>query len=414
MRATIGRGIETLRDAKVRREAVKGVGVVLALVFLMMWLSGAFRHKVAPGFSSRGLREAPPALMQAVELKTFPLWIEQVGTVRTQTQAQVASRIMAQVREICVKEGDMATGPGPNGEPATVMARLDDREMQARLREAEAQAVAMGRALDSARASLAAARSRAEAARAGSRVAGADYARYEDLYRNRAATGQQLDHARSQKESGEAGLQAALQLAEAAQSDLRRVQAQKEQAEASVGEARVALGYAVIRAPFSGKIVRKMADVGDMVGPGQAVFLVEASSLPELHATVSESLVSSLQVGQEIEVAVDALGTGLTGAIREIAPRSDPSTRTVLVKVSLPPRPGLVAGLFGRLRVPVGEYRSLAIPVRAVKEVGQLEMVEVWDSETGAQRRFVTLGERRGDLVEVLSGLREGEEAILR
>jgi multidrug efflux pump subunit AcrA (membrane-fusion protein) len=396
-----------------RAEALKGLGVVLALLVLMLWLSGAFRHKVAPGFSPRGPRESA-ASTSAVELKTFPLSIEAVGTIETEVQARVAGRIMAQVREIPVKEGDLVRGPGPNGEPATILARLDDRDLQTRARQAREQLVAMERALDAARASSKAARSRTEAARANSRFTGADFARYEDLYRNRAATGQQLDQARSRKDSGDAALQEALHSVEAAESDLRRLEAQKGQAEAALAEARVTLGYAAISAPFSGKVVRKLADVGDTVGPGQAIFLVETSGLPELRAAVPESLASALRVGQEIEAGVDAAGASLTGAVREIAPRSDPASRTILVKVSLPPVPGLVAGLFGRLRIPVGEYRSLVIPSSAVKEIGQLEMVEVLDKEKRAERRFVTLGERHGDLVEVLSGLREGEEAIVR
>jgi multidrug efflux pump subunit AcrA (membrane-fusion protein) len=99
--------------------------------------------------------------------------------------------------------------------------------------------------------------------------------------------------------------------------------------------------------------------------------------------------------------------------LREIVPRSDPATRTVLIKVTLPRDSDLVNGLFGRLAVPYGQYEALVIPGNAVREVGQLSLVEVLGFDGYPQRRFVTLGPRHDGLVEVLSGLQENEEVVL-
>lgn len=396
-------------------EIAKGLGVLALLVLLMLWLSGAFRHKVEPGPPiARAQSETPVFRTQAVEQRAFPLFIEQVGTVRTQGEAKISGRIMAQVTEIYVREGQMATGPEKGADKAAVLARLDDRDMQARIRQAQSQVAGLERAVEAAQANLKAAKAKVEAAKSGSRSSSADYVRYETLYNSRAATGQQLDHARSQKEVADAQMQAAVQAVAAAEGELQRTRAQKDQAEAALAEARVALSHTVVRAPFSGKVIRKMVDVGDTAAPGQPLFIMETPLKPELHALVSESVLPNLQVGQAVEVRIDAIAEDLMGSVYEITPQADPSTRTVTVKVALQPKTELVAGLFGRLRIPLGEYTALVVPAEAVREVGQLQLVDVLDSNRQPQRRFVTLGHRREGLVEVLSGLREGEEVVLR
>jgi multidrug efflux pump subunit AcrA (membrane-fusion protein) len=400
------------RRRKILRETVKGAGVLLCLVLLMMWLSGAFLGKVEPA----GPQTLPPPEKVStvkVERRVFPLMLDQIGTIRAQTEAQISTRIMAQVKEVLVREGDKVTGADASGSKPTVLARLEDSDIRARLRQAESQIDATKSAIEAARSKMAAAKAQVNSVRANREQVTSDYRRTLELRENRAATGQQLEHAKAQKEMADARLLSARSDVEAAESDIARLQAQKEQAEAAAAEARVALSYAVIQAPFTGEVVRKMINVGDMASPGQPLFLLRSPAHPELHAAVSESYLPRLRVGQELTVAVDAVNRTFKGKIREIAPSSDPSTRTVLVKVSLQPDPDLANGLFGRLEIPHGEYEALVVPVNALREVGQLSLVETLNAEGHRERRFVVLGERRGDLVEILSGLKENEEVVV-
>ncbi len=396
----------------IRKEVAQGVGVLAVLVLLMLWLAGAFVKKIEPG-PATPKAEHPRFNTQKVQRIVYPLLIDQVGTVRARTEAMVSSRIMAQVKDILVKEGDTVFGGEGKVSEATVLALLQDSDIRARLHQVEAQVESLERGIDAARARLGAARAQVEAAQSNRDKAMADYRRYEDLRRNEAATGQQVEHARAQKDSAEAGRLAALQEVRAGESEIKRLQAQLEQSEAAATEARVMLGYTVIRAPFPGKVVRKMVNVGDMASPAQPLFMIETSSQLELHAFLSESLVPRITPGQELEVRIDALNRVLSGVVREIVPKSDPSTRTVLIKISLPPDPELVNGLFGRLRVPYGKYEALVIPIAAVREVGQLMIVEAAGSDGHPHRRFVTLGPAHEDLIEVLSGLQEGEAVVV-
>ena len=393
-------------------EPLKGIGVAALLVLTMLWLSGAFVEKVEPG-PPAPVPPAPQLQTQRVEARVFPLILEQVGSLRTRNEAQVSSRIMAQVREIPVREGDEVSGPDPQGKGATVLARLDDRDIQARLRQAQSQLQGVERAAQSLRSRLQAARAQVEAAAAQALQAQEDFKRIQQLHQERAATGQQLDHARAQKSMAEARQRAAMEEVQAIQAEIQRIEAQRGEAEAGLAEARVMLSHTTIQAPFSGRVTRKLVEVGDMVAPGRPLFLLETSSEPELHAVVSESLLPVLRVGQRLEVKVDSLDRTLEGLVREITPTADPATRTVLVKVTLGAQEGLVSGLFGRMRIPSGTYRALVVPSRSVRQVGQLQLVEVRGPDGHPQRRFVTLGNTHGDLVEVLSGLQEGEEVVL-
>lgn len=383
------------------------------MVLTMLWLSGAFVEKVEPGPPAP--KPPPPALKtQRVELRSFPLILEQVGSVRTRNEAEVSSRIMAQVREILVREGQEVRGPQPqSGDGATVLAKLDDRDIQARLRQAQSQLQGAERAAQAARSRLQAAKAQLEAARAQAIQAEEDFRRIQQLHQDRAATGQQLDHAKAQKNTAEARERAAKEEVEALQAEIQRIDAQKGEAQAAVAEAGVMLSHTIIQAPFSGKVTRKLVEVGDMVAPGKPLFVLETSSEPELHAVVSESLLPALTVGQRLEVRVDSLDRTFEGLVREITPAADPATRTVMVKISLPTGQGLLSGLFGRIRIPFGTYRALVVPSGAVRQVGQLHLVDVKGPDGYPERRFVTLGNLQGELVEILSGLKEGEEVVL-
>jgi HlyD family secretion protein len=375
---------------------VKVVALVAVLLVMMMWLAGMFRQKIQAGPA-----QEPPVVATGptaqVETRRYPTIVEQAGTVRTRTEAQISSRVMAQVKEVLVREGDTIHGPRPDGK-ATILARLDDRDIQARLQQAQAQVTSLQRALSAALAQQ-------QSAQATFQQAATDLARYEKLVAAKAATGQQLDHAHTQRETAQAQVLAAQGLVE-------QTRAQQVGAEAAVREAQVMLSFAVIEAPFDGKVSSKSINPGDMVAPGQALFVVESPSEPQLHAMVSETVALHLQVGQTLEVQIDAPQRQLKGVVREIVPQADPLTRTILVKVDLPKDAGLVSGLFGRLSVPVGDYSALVIPKTAVRRSGQLCLVHVVEKPGRLVRRFVQVGPEHGALVEVLSGLQEGDEVV--
>jgi len=112
-------------------------------------------------------------------------------------------------------------------------------------------------------------------------------------------------------------------------------------------------------------------------------------------------------VGQPIEVRID--NKQCIGTISEIVPEAESSSRAFQVKVTGPCPEGVYSGMFGRILIPLDEEPVLVIPRQAVQSVGQLDLVNV-ATEGAVSRRAVRLGRTIGDDVEVLSGLREGEQ----
>jgi multidrug efflux pump subunit AcrA (membrane-fusion protein) len=98
--------------------------------------------------------------------------------------------------------------------------------------------------------------------------------------------------------------------------------------------------------------------------------------------------------------------------VSEIAPNTDPGSRTFRIKVDLPPTPSLRPGQFVRLLVPVEERRSLRVPAAAVVQRGQLEIVFVAAHQI-AQLRLAKTGRGFGDTVEILSGLDAGDSVVV-
>jgi RND family efflux transporter MFP subunit len=378
------------------KAVVKMVALIAVLLVMMMWLAGAFRNKIQAGpvLEPSAVAATPTT---RVETRPYPMIVEQAGTVRTRNEAQVSSRLMAQVREVLVREGDTIRGAGPDSK-ATILAKLDDRDIQAKLQQAQAQVASLQRALDAALAQQ-------QSAQALLQQAAADLARFEKLVDAKAATQQQLEHARTQRDTARAQVLAAQGLVE-------QTRAQQVGAEAAVREALIMLSYAVIEAPFDGEISSKKINPGDMVAPGQVLFVVQSSSEPQLHAMVSETVALHLKAGQTLPVQIDAPQRQFDGVVREILPQADPLTRTILVKVDLPQDASLVSGLFGRLRVPVGEYSTLVVAKNAIRQSGQLYLVQVMEKPGLPVRRFVQIGPEHGPLVEVLSGVQEGDEVV--
>ena len=196
------------------------------------------------------------------------------------------------------------------------------------------------------------------------------------------------------------------------QAEFDNAQAKARVAIAGVTEAETMLGYTKVTAPFAGVITRKHADVGDLATPGKPLLELEDSSALRLEADVPEAIVGRLTLGDKLPVRISALEQELQGVISEIAPAADPNSRTFLVKLDLPNTPGLRAGQFGRVAMPVGETSALRVPASAVVQRGQMEIIFVV-AGSKAQLRLVKTGKRIGDEVELVAGVEAGEKIVI-
>jgi RND family efflux transporter MFP subunit len=180
-----------------------------------------------------------------------------------------------------------------------------------------------------------------------------------------------------------------------------------------VREAETILSYTRIRAPYDALITERHADPGTQAAPGMVLLTLEDTRRFRLEASVGESKIGVLRRGIATQVTIDALGDSLlAGRVSQILPAADPASRSFLVKVDLPPDARMRSGLYGRARFIEGERKALRIPRTAVVERGQLKAAYVVGEDHVARLRYLTLGKRSGEQVEVLSGLEAGERIV--
>ncbi|MBM3873446.1 MAG: efflux RND transporter periplasmic adaptor subunit [Verrucomicrobia bacterium] len=146
---------------------------------------------------------------------------------------------------------------------------------------------------------------------------------------------------------------------------------------AMVREAEVMLGYAEIRAPFTGVVVRKMAQTGDFASPGFPLLELEGTSDFQIEANLPESLAARLSVGSAIPAVAPSSGASFSAVLTELSPSADAAARTVPVKLSVPAGTAVRSGEFVRLSVPGPVVRRLSVPAAAVSVLGQMERVFV-------------------------------------
>ncbi len=224
----------------------------------------------------------------------------------------------------------------------------------------------------------------------------------------------QLDQADAVRQQAESDLKRATDLIQQkilSQSEYDAAQSKFHVADAAAAAARTLLDYTKVTAPFNGVITRKYADVGDLAAPGKPLLEMEDARDLQLETDVPEAVIGHLALGDRLEVRVSGVTNELPGVVSEIAPSADPDSHTFLVKLDLPSAPGLRAGQFGRVAVPVGKTSALRVPAAAVVQRGEMELVFVV-ANGHAQLRIVKTGKRVGDEVELVSGVDVGEQVV--
>lgn len=363
--------------------------VVLAIVTLLLVLAACGGQPPA----SRETETVTGLSVITLRADAVPNEMEAPGTVRASRSAEIAARTMGTVTSVAVREGDHVTA-------GQLLAQLDDREMGAR-RAAARSAV---REAETAREEAAHALAAAEAQ---SVLAKKTYDRFVYLREQKSVSPQEFDEV-------EAKYRQAAAVLDQVKSRQKQVSALSERAQAEARAADAVAGYTQVVAPFSGVVVRRTVDPGQMALPGQALFALEDPAKYELHATADVSAQArGVKRGTKARVRLDALpGRELEGAVAEMEAGADIASQTVRVRIALPPDPALQTGLFGRAWLCCREGMTLTVPRSAILERGQLSGVYALDAGNVARLRIVTLGRLLGDRMEILSGLSEGDRIV--
>ena len=178
-------------------------------------------------------------------------------------------------------------------------------------------------------------------------------------------------------------------------------------------ESELNLTYADITAPITGVITRRLVELGDLVRGNQEVLVIADLDPLLVRIFVPERRMLQLHPGQEATIVVEALSAReFSGKIRMISPEIDPESGTIKVTLEVPADGLLKPGMFATVRI-ITEQRpqTLIVPKKAL--VLETDEDDVFLIEDGKVRRIaVELGFFEGEQVEIVSGLKEGEQVV--
>lgn len=339
---------------------------------------------------------------------------EAVATVRSKTTSSLSSKIVGYISKVHVREGDRV-------KPGQVLIEIDNREAATQLRKAQAGLREAEEMLHETERTARAYESAKTAAEAEQSLAASTFNRYQNLLERKSVSQQEFDEAQAKYRGKTAEVERTQEMVRSIESKRQQVIARIDQAKADISHAQIFADYGRVLSPLQGIVTHKQAEVGALASPGAPLLTLEDDSRYRLEATVKESLIGKIGLGDPVRVSIDALGEQeWTGRIVEIQPSADPASRSSIVKIDLPENlskkgqaRGLRSGLYGKARFLLGKRETITIPQKAIFERGQLLQVFVVDSSQIARLRLIKTGKTYGDLVEVLSGIREGERIIV-
>jgi membrane fusion protein (multidrug efflux system) len=175
-----------------------------------------------------------------------------------------------------------------------------------------------------------------------------------------------------------------------------------------INVAQTAFENSKITSPFSGVVVERSSEPGNMASPRQLLLSLYDPLTLQIEADMCGSLATQLHIDRKMTVKVDSVGKEIDGTIVEMLPAVDPNARSFLVKAGIEFDPVLRPGMFARMLIEDGKKNVLSIPVDYVKSFGQLDMLWLL-KEGNLSRRFVRLGKSHIDQVEIVTGLNSGD-----
>jgi membrane fusion protein (multidrug efflux system) len=208
-----------------------------------------------------------------------------------------------------------------------------------------------------------------------------------------------------------------------AQADCDNAEASYRQAQSSVDQYAALIARKTIRAAFDGIAGIRQVNLGQYLKEGDAIVALQAFDPIYVNFSLPQQDLSKLGVGMKVELQVDAFVSQVfSGKITAINSMVDQATRNVQVQATLPNGDyKLRPGMFAKVSVVVNESKSVvAIPATAVHYAPYGNSIfivsEMKDQQgktyKGVREQFVQVGQARGDLVAVDSGLNPGEEIV--
>jgi membrane fusion protein, multidrug efflux system len=342
-------------------QAIKTLLLLLIMALIVLPLVAA----------CKGEKKAEPERLVNVrvwtaEMKKVQPYLETTGTLKADEEVTVSSEVDGIVRKIKVEEGSPV-------DMGTLLVEINEIDYMLDWKRSDA-------ALKQAEANLANAK--------------AEYQRKESLYQEELITKQQFDD-----------ISTRVKLAEA---DLNR-------AKATLETSKEKLSRTKIYSPLHGAVKEKKVSVGDYVRNGSPLLQLIKINPLKLNFTISEKDTSSLKKGQEVVFTVDAFtGKQFKGKVSLIYPNVEERTRTLQAEAIVPNANNMLKpGYFARIQIFTQAARNTVIvPITALLYDSSTIRVFVVNGNK-AQERIIKTGNKYGEYVEILEGLKEKEQVVV-
>jgi RND family efflux transporter MFP subunit len=314
---------------------------------------------------------AIPVTVSSISENENSGYVTASGKVEAEKSANLSTRMMGYVTKLNVKVGDKVNA-------GQLLLSINNTDLQAKKAQVDASILQ---------------------ATAANTNAKKDYDRFVNLFKQQSASQKELDDMTARYEMSKAGLEAAKQMR---------------------NEVMAQFSYANISAPFSGVVTNTFIKQGDMANPGMPLLSIEGSSKLQVVAMVSESDITGIENGMPVMVLVKSLDKTYSGKVIE---RSSSATNTggqYLVKIALEQTQSVLSGMFVNVQFPIAQAKKAIaqsvmnlVPESALVHKGQLVGVYSITADKTALLRWLRIGKKYGDQVEVLSGLSAGESFVL-
>jgi HlyD family secretion protein len=285
--------------------------IIVVIVFLVVTagIGAVIRTKMKGGRKPTTVRIENPQRGELIEFVSAP------GEIEPKTNVEISAKVSARIVKLPYEEGDTVTCGDPNANPpipASVLVRLDDKDLETRLTSAEAGRAAQVAQIEVEKARIASQQANLVGLDASLKQAERDLQRQQGLLESKDIAQATFDQTKSKYDELKAQYEAAKHTLESAQLNLEVLKHNLEAADAGIEQAREAMSNTVITSPIDGVITRLDAEVGEMVimgtmnNPGTVIMEVADLSTMLLVAQVDEADVGKLALGQKATVHVQA------------------------------------------------------------------------------------------------------------
>ena len=305
-----------------------------------------------------------------VEMRSVPIVHVAEAGIEAVHQVMLAARAPGHVLELPLDVGDLVAD-------GALVARLDAREAGQMVAGAQAAVAEASAALEHAR---------------------AEYRRAQSLAGRGFLSDSAVDQAKVAQDAAQARLRAA---------------------QAGRGQAGVVFDHARVVAPLTGVVSARHVEVGEFVQPGTPLVTVfdpgSMRAVVDLPSARMRMLPDGVEPNLRAWIEIPETGRSFEAVQVTVLPAADERTHTRRLRLQLPPEiTGVVPGAFARAHIQLGESARVTIPAEAVVRRSELTGVYVVDARHGFSLRQIRVGAVLPDAsVEVLAGLREGEEVAL-